>query len=270
MHTKIRLLIADNHRFVADACKRLIEPEFAVVDVAGDGRALVKSALQLKPDGVILEVTLPHLNGIEASRQIKRKLPTLRVIFLAASSEVNVVAEAFRAGASAYLPKRAGAEEFVNAIRRVMRGESYLSPMIARETIDYILHSSEPNPSRPEITAREAEILQLLLEGNSMKQVAALLGIASGTVAFHKYRMMERLGIKSNAGLMQYAMTKNPVPPEAGWEDIRPRQSRFVAPPEHSAYLPASLQGNNEIPGHLRGPARTRRRLDEGYAADIQ
>jgi len=270
MHSKIRLLIADNHRFVADACKRLIEPEFAVVDMAGDGRALVKSALRLKPDGVILEVTLPHLNGIEAARQLKRKLPNLRIIFLAASSEVGVVAEAFRVGASAYLPKHAGAEEFVVAIRRVMRGESYLSPMIARETIDHILHSSAANQSRPEITAREAEILQLLAEGNSMKQVAALLGITSGTVAFHKYRMMERLGIQSNAGLMQYAMTRNLALSEDGWEAIRPHRSTFPALPEDSACLPASLRGNSEIQRHLRGPARIRGRLEGAYAADIQ
>src|SRR5580704_3292569 len=138
MNRKTRILIADNHQFVADACKKMLEPEFEVVGVASDGRALLNLALRLKPDGVILEVTLPHLNGIEAVRQLNQKLPTLRIIFLAANSDVNVVAEAFRVGASAYLLKRGGADEFVTAMRRVMRGESYLSPMIARETIDYL------------------------------------------------------------------------------------------------------------------------------------
>jgi DNA-binding NarL/FixJ family response regulator len=228
MNRKMRLLIADEYRFVADACKQMLEPEFEVIDVVANGRDLVKSVLQFKPDAAILEVALPQLNGIQAARQLKQKLPALRLIFFVANSDVNVAAEAFRAGASAYLLKRSGAEEFVAAIRRVMRGESYLSPMIARQTIDYILRSSVLAKPDREITTRQSEILQLLAEGSSMKQVAAILGISSGTVAFHKYRMMERLGIENNAGLIQYAMKTNMTSSPAIWAFTDLKETTFV------------------------------------------
>jgi len=269
MHRKTRLLIADSHQFVADACKQMLEPEFDVVDVASDGRALVKSALARKPDGAVLEVMLPQLNGIEAARQLKQKLPTLRLIFFAANPDVNLAAEAFRVGASAYLLKHAGADEFMTAIRKVMRGESYLSSMIARETIDHILRTSTIDKPCQKITAREAEILQLLAEGSSMKQVAAVLGITSGTVAFHKYKMMERLGIESNAGLLQYAMRTYLSPAHSSWPVTGSDESRFMTLQNDMDDVPASLRGPDETQ-RLRGPARMRRRLERVYAADIQ
>ena len=270
MNRKIRLVLADNHQFVTDACRQMLGPEFEVADVAVDGRALVKSAIQLKPDGVILEVALPQLNGIDVARQLKLRVPMLKLIFLSANSDVNVAAEAFRAGASGYVLKRSGAQEFVAAVRRVMRGESYLSPLIARETIDYLLRSPDVTTSRPRITAREAEILQLLAEGSSMKQVAAVLGITSGTVAFHKYKMMERLGIESNAGLIQYAMSMYMTVPQSGWVATRGEQRPFMLPPEETEELLPLLRGNGEGQRQLRGHARMRRRPERAYAADIQ
>jgi DNA-binding NarL/FixJ family response regulator len=195
----------------------MLESEFAVVDVAADGRALVKSALQLKPDGANLEVSLPQLNGIDAARELKRKLPKLKLIFFTPNSDVNVAAEAFGNGASAYLLKRSGMEEFMTAIRRVMRGESYLSPGIARETIDYVLRSSRYEKSDRKPTAREAEIPRFLAEGSSMKQVAATVGISKSTVAFHKYKMMKRLGIDRSWERLAAAITEfNPA--EAGFD----------------------------------------------------
>jgi DNA-binding NarL/FixJ family response regulator len=248
----------------------MLEPEFAVVDVAADGRALVKSTLQFKPDGVVLEVNLPQLNGIDAARELKQKLPKLKLIFLTANSNANVAAEAFRSGASAYLLKRSGAEEFMTAIRRVVRGESYISPVIERETIDYILRFSSHAKSDRKITTREAEILQLLTEGSSMKQVAAILGISKNTIAFHKYKMMKRLGIGSNAGLIQYAMRRYMAPPQGSWTVTDSAGTRFMEVPEGTRDLLAPLRSNGERQRQLKSAARTRPRMENRYATNIQ
>lgn len=207
-----RLLIADDHRLLAEACERMLRPEFEVVGIVTDGRTLVKTTLELKPDAAIIDVSLPLLNGLDAAEQIKRKLPAIRLLFLTMNADPAVAAEAFQRGASAYVLKHSGAEEFMTAIRKVMRGESYLSPLIARETMSYLLHQPKHNGvSERHITRRQTEILHLLAEGRSMKEVADILDVAPGTVAFHKYNMMERLGITTNAGLLLYAMKHNMV-----------------------------------------------------------
>ena len=215
-HTS-RLLIADSHAFIAEACRQMLESDFNVIGIFTDGRSLVDAALNLKPDGIILEVTLPQLNGLDAAERIKRKLPSAKLIFLTSIAEADAAAEAFRSGAAAYMLKHSGIEEFRMAIRRVMRGESYLSPLIARETVDFILHPPSHTTLGRRLTQREAEVLQLLSEGCTMKQVAETLAIAPGTVAFHKYRMMEKLGINTNAGLIQYAMKKYMTPTHDTW-----------------------------------------------------
>lgn len=214
MDRKKKLLIADNYRLVADACKQILEPEFEVGGIVTDGRALVEAAIQHRPDLVILEVYLPLLNGLDAAAQIKRRLPSVKLIFATAISEPGIVADAFRRGASGYVLKQSGAEEFLTAIRRVMRGESHLSSLVARETIEHLLRQPKHNPAEKQITRRQAEILQLLAEGKSMKEVACLLEITPGTVAFHKYNMMEKLGIESNAALLHFAMQNCMTPAE--------------------------------------------------------
>lgn len=160
-----RLLIADDQKLVADACKQMLEPEFDVVGLVSDGRALVQTALRLKPDLVILEIALPHLNGLAAAAQIKRNLASLKLVFLAASSDAGLAAEAFRLGGSAYVLKQSGVEELITAVRRVLRGESYLSPLIARETIAYLLKPPKHQTLGQKLTLREVEALQLLTEG---------------------------------------------------------------------------------------------------------
>ena len=209
---QIRILIADNHKLVADGCKQMLGPQFNVVGIVTDGRAVVQAALKLKPDVVILEVDLPQLNGLGAAGQIKRYLPSLKMVFLAASSDVDAVAEAFRQGASAYVLKQSGADEFITAVRRVLRGESYLSPLISRETIESLLQPCKHQELGQQLSLREIEVLQLLTEGRSMKQVAGILEVALTTVAFHKYKMMEKLGIDTNAELLQYAMHHHMAP----------------------------------------------------------
>jgi len=203
-----RLLIADDHRLLADACKNLLEPEFEVVDIVTDGRSLVKSALTLKPHIIILDIAMPRLNGLDAGEQIKQKLPSVKLVFLTMNSAADVAAEAFRRGASGYVLKQSAAEELLIAIRKVVQGESYLSPLIARETVTFLLNQSKPRSAEKRITKRQSEILQLLAEGMSMKEVASVLELKPGTVAFHKYRMMETLGVRTNAELLEYAIKR--------------------------------------------------------------
>jgi len=216
MGNKTRLVIADQQRLFAEACKQVLEPEFEVVAIAADGRSLVQVAGEQKADAIILDVALPQLNGLDAAEQAIRKSPSLKVMFTTANADPEVAAEAFRRGASAYVLKQSGTDEYLAAIRKVMRGDSYLCSLIARETIDYLLHKPKQENVR-RITRRQSEILQLLAEGKSMKVVANLLDISPGTVAFHKYDMMARLGIETNAELLQYAMRNSMSPAERGW-----------------------------------------------------
>ena len=203
-----RLLIADDHRLLAEACKNLLEPEFEVVDVVTDGRSLVTSALARKPQVIVLDIAMPRLNGLDAGEQIKQKLPSVKLVFLTMNSAADVAAEAFRRGASAYVLKQSAAEELLIAIRKVVQGESYLSPLIARETVTFLLNQGKPRGTEKRITKRQSEILQLLAEGMSMKEVASVLELKPGTVAFHKYRMMETLGVRTNAELLEYAIKR--------------------------------------------------------------
>ncbi len=203
-----RVLIADDHRLVAETCKGMLEPEFEVVGVHTDGRALLQAALSLKPDLVLLDIGMPQLNGLDAGEQIKAKLPKIKLVYLTMNVAPEVVAEAFRRGASAYVLKQSAAEELLTALRRVLRGESYLSPLITRETVTHLLNRSTQDNGEKRITARQSEILQLLAEGKSMKEAAAILDLKAGTIAFHKYRMMQTLGIKTNAELLEYALKR--------------------------------------------------------------
>ena len=138
-----RLLLADDHRLLADACRSLLEPEYQVVGVETDGRSMVKSALALKPDVVILDIAMPHLNGLDAAQQIKQKLPSTKLVFMTMNQAPEVAEEAFRRGASAYVLKQSAAEELVNAVRTVLRGESYLSPLVAPETGEFPAQSGQ-------------------------------------------------------------------------------------------------------------------------------
>ena len=203
---RARLLIADDHTLLAEACKNLLEPEFDVVGIADNGRALLQLASELKPEIVILDIAMPQLNGLDAGKQIKHLLPATKLVFLTMNMSPEVAAEAFRSGASAYVVKSSAASDLVRAIRRALRSESYLSPDITKETVDFLLRSGTSQSLEKRLTPRQNEILHLLAEGMSMKAIAAVLNLKPGTVAFHKYKMMETLGLKSNAELLQYAI----------------------------------------------------------------
>ena len=210
---RTRILIADDHKLVAEACRNLLEPEFCVVGMVSDGRELLKAEAELKPDIVILDVAMPGLNGLDAGDLIKQRNHLVKLIFLTMSLEADVAAEAFRRGASAYVLKQASAEELLTALRRVVRGQSYLSPLITKDTVEYLLRSGAVYQEEKHITTRQSEVLQLLAEGKSMKEVAYILQLKPGTVAFHKYRIMENLGITTSAALIEYAIRHHMIAP---------------------------------------------------------
>src|SRR5215469_2684349 len=201
-----RVLIADDHKLVADACKSLLEPEFDVVGVVTDGRTLMLAAEQLHPDVVILDISMPELNGLDAGEQIKHKSRSTRLIFLTMSLEPALAADAFRRGASGYVLKQCSAEELLIAVRRILCGESYLSSLITKDTVDFLLRSRATREQEKHLTIRQSEVLQLLAEGKSMKEVAYILQLKPETVAFHKYQIMNTLGIKTGAELIEYAV----------------------------------------------------------------
>jgi DNA-binding NarL/FixJ family response regulator len=206
-----RILIADDHRLLAEACKSLLEPEFQVVGIVTDGRSLLKAAAAMRPDVIILDIAMPHLNGLDAGDQINRDMPRIALIYLTMSTEPNVAAEAFRRGASGYVLKQSASDELLIAVRRAVQGASYLSTMIAKETVTFLINQGKQQGGEERTTPRQTEILQLLAEGKSMKEVAAELDLKPGTVAFHKYRMMENLGVKTNAELLEYALKRRMI-----------------------------------------------------------
>lgn len=208
-----RILIADDHTLVAEACKKLLEGEFEVVATVSDGRALVRAAAELKPQLIIVDVAMPLLNGLDAGQQVKEFLPAVKLVFLTMNHDADLAAEAFRRGASGYLLKTCAASELAIAVRVVLRGKSYLSPMIAKDTVDFLLWQDKKRIDEEDrLTERQREVLQLLAEGKCMKEVAGVLNITTRTVAFHKYRIMEVLNAKSGAELVQYAIRNHLIP----------------------------------------------------------
>lgn len=202
-----KVLIADDHTLVAEACKKLLEEQYEVVGTVGDGRSLVRAAVELRPHLIIVDVAMPLLNGLDAGQQIKELLPGIKLVFVTMNHDADLAAEAFRRGASGYLLKTCAASELAIAVREVLRGKSYLSPLIARDTVDFLLRQDKKLvEDANKLTERQREVLQLLAEGKCMKEVAGVLNVTPRTVAFHKYRIMEVLNAKSNAELVQYAI----------------------------------------------------------------
>ena len=202
-----RVLIADDHTLVAEACRKLLESEYEVVATVSDGRAMVRAVAELKPHVAIVDVGMPLLNGLDAAKQAKELLPGIKLIFLTMNHDTDVAAEAFRRGASGYLLKTCAASELVVAVREVLRGKRYLSPMIAKDAVDLLLRMDKKLIDEGQkLTGRQREVLQLLAEGKCMKEVAAVLNLTTRTAAFHKYRIMEVLKVKTNAELVQYAI----------------------------------------------------------------
>jgi len=207
-----RILIADDHTLVADLCKKVLETEFDVVGIVSDGRHLVRAAAALKPDVIVVDIAMPVLNGLDAGRQIKEMMPAVKLVYLTMNPDPEVAAEAFRLGASGYLLKTCASSELVVALREVLRGKSYLSRTLAKDTINYLRWQHRTLVEEGErLTERQREVLQLLAEGKVMKEVGAILNMTTRTVAFHKYRIMEVLGARSSAELVKYAVRNHIV-----------------------------------------------------------
>jgi len=209
MH-RSRILIADDHTLVAELCKKLLEPEFEVVGIVTDGCALVRTAADLRPDVIVVDIAMPVLSGLDAARQVKQMSPAVKIIFLTMNPDPEVAAEAFRKGASGYLLKTSAATEMITCVRDVLRGKPYLSPMISKDTVDFLRRQHKKLVQEPErLTERQREVLRLLAAGKGMKEIASILKMTTRTVAFHKYRMMEVLGAKSISDLVKYAVRNN-------------------------------------------------------------
>jgi DNA-binding NarL/FixJ family response regulator len=208
--SRARVLLADDHTIFLDALTKLLEPEFEVVGTVTDGRTLVSQAPELKPDVVVLDVGMPLLNGLDAGQQVKERRPETRLIFLTQNQDPNIAAEAFRRKASGYLLKNSAATELVTAIREAMKGRTYVSPLIAEVTLSRL---SDPaaQKDRIDLTPRQREVLQLLAEGKSMKEIGTILNLSTRTVEFHKQRIMDLLGLKTNAELVRYAVKEGLV-----------------------------------------------------------
>jgi len=206
-----RVLLADDHELLLGAFEKLLSPECEIVGQVSDGRALVEAAERLRPQVIVLDISMPHLNGLEAGRQIKQSMRDVKLVFLTMNEDADLAAAAFRAGASAYLLKRSAASELSTAIREVMQGRSYVTPLVTEGLVGSLMHSGPAQQAAHELTPRQREVLQLLAEGKSMKEVAAVLKLTPRTVAFHKYQMMDQLNIKSTAELIRYAVSHHIV-----------------------------------------------------------
>lgn len=205
-----RVLLADDHALLLGAFEKLLAPECEIVGNVTDGRALLTAVQTLNPDVVVLDIGMPILNGMEAGRQIKQTRPDVKLVFLTMHEDPDLAAEAFRAGASAYVLKRSASSELLTAIREVTQGRSYITPLATEGLMDSLLNADDRKPAG-DLTSRQREVLQLIAEGRSMKEVAAVLNVTARTVAFHKYRMMEQLKVKSTAELIQYAVKRHIV-----------------------------------------------------------
>lgn len=204
---RARVLLADDHRIVAEGLKGLLESEFELVGIVEDGRALVEAVDKLNPDVVVADVSMPLLNGIEAVRQIRKKHKSMAVVFLTMQTDVMYAAGAFEVGALGYVLKHSAASELVTAISSALRGRTYITPMLAGDLLAFHKQKTQDS-TKPDVklTGRQREVLQLLAEGHCVKEVASLLGISTRTVEFHKYGMMEALGLKTSAELVRYAV----------------------------------------------------------------
>ena len=201
-----RAILADDHTLVAEALHGLIAAQFDVVATVADGHALLASALTLKPDVIVVDVAMPLLNGLEACRQLKQKMPGVKLVFLTMNEDPELAVEAMKSGASGYVLKKSAASELLQAMQAALRGKSYLTPQISRGMQESFIRNPQGRSHTKSLTARQREVVQLLAEGKSMKEAASVLNVAPRTVAFHKYKMMEGLGVKTSAELIQFAI----------------------------------------------------------------
>lgn len=210
---RLRVMLGDDHTLILNGIKTLLEPHCDVVGTATDGRSLVHLALEAKPDLVVLDVSMPHLNGLDAALQIKAASPATKIIFLSMHTNPMYLRKALENGAQGYVLKTGVVEELLEAIQQVLKGETYFSPGFGRDVTTTLLNcSGKPSREETELTARQREILQLIAEGHPAKEIAHLVGISIKTVEFHRTRMMARVGAHSIGELVRIAMEQGLIP----------------------------------------------------------
>jgi DNA-binding NarL/FixJ family response regulator len=210
--TRPGVLLADDHTLVLEAFKKLLEAEFDVVGTVTDAGELVSIAPKLKPSVIVLDLGMPGASGMIAGLQLKKLLPRTKLIVLTMNEDPEIAREAMRLWASGYVLKKSGGAELITAIREVLRGKSYLTPSVVRQLEDAFIRDPRPDHKR-ELTARQREVLQLLGEGLTMRQAADQLHVTTRTVAFHKYRIMEEFGLKTNSDLVRFAIREKVISP---------------------------------------------------------
>lgn len=206
---RVTVLLADDHAMFVEGLQALLKDSFDLIGVVHDGRALLKAVEELAPQVVVTDISMPMLNGVDAVRQIKNIRSQTKIVILTMHSEPQLAAEAFRAGAIGYVLKTALGEELIAAISEASKGRTYLTPLIAKDLISVLMEAK--NPEQPDarearITPRQREVLQLIAEGRTMKEIASILDISPRTAESHKYEMMDVLGVSTTAELIQYAI----------------------------------------------------------------
>ncbi len=213
--TRARVLLADDHTLILEGLRKILEDDFDLVGLAEDGRALVDMATRLEPDVIVLDISMPKLNGLDAARQLKKLLPRTKLIFLTMHGDATYANEAFRAGASGYLLKRSAASELIQAIQAVLKNQCYMTPAITKDVLESCFQPSSQSPIfSGTLTPRQREVLQLVAEGKSTKEIATILNISIKTVEFHKSHIMRELNLHTTAELTKYAIAHGIVSPE--------------------------------------------------------
>jgi DNA-binding NarL/FixJ family response regulator len=204
---RAKILLADDHVIIIEGLRRLLEDQFELVGAVTNGMRLIEEARSQKPDVILLDISMPLLNGLDAARVLQDEKTKSKLIFLTMHTDLFFVQEAFRVGASGYLLKQSAGDELISAIHQVLQGRTYISPLVAGDLIPLIIESkNNPAQNNTVLTRRQRHVLQLITEGKSMKEISLLLDISVRTVESHKYEMMQNLGIHSNAELIQYAI----------------------------------------------------------------
>lgn len=206
---KPRILLADDHTLVAEALTRLLEAHFEVVGTAADGRALLEKAVQLQPDVILLDLSMPILNGFEAGERLKKLVPRAKLVVLTMTEDTEVAADVLRSWASGFLLKKSASGELVKAIQEVLKGNTFVTTQMTQSLMDKFVR--DPQQKARILTPRQREVLQLLAEGRTMKEAADILNVTPRTVAFHKYKIMEEFELKTNSDLLRFAMRERIV-----------------------------------------------------------
>ena len=210
---RVRILLADDHTLFCNLLRDLLEPEYEVVGSVSDGRELLKAADSLCPDVVLVDIGMPSLNGLDAGRRLKQANPRVKLIYLTMNNNIEYAREALQAGASAFILKNSKSSELLHAIRDALKGVSYMAPEIRRALNEVFLRDPKAVDRRQHLTDRQREVLQMLAEGRSLREIASLLQISYRTVRFHKVRIMEELGISKNAEIVKYAIKHGMITP---------------------------------------------------------